>query len=251
MVEESRMASSPGQVNSGDGTAYGRLAEFLRQQIVAGVLKPNDRLPAEPELSDAYQVSRNTAREALRVLASQGFVTSKRGTSGGTFVAHPSTDQLGAQLGVGLGLLAESEAIPLEKLIEAREMLEVPAAEIAAMRRTDEELAELQRCLDDTSPVAPDGTYEHNRAFHGVLLRATHNPVIEVIAEPVFEVLHRRMDRESLSSETHQWVNDEHREIAQAIEARDPLAAREATRAHLRSLRRLYSTIDKRATRDT
>lgn len=226
-------------------TAYGRLAEFLRKQILSGVLKPNDRLPTEPELSDAYQVSRNTAREALRVLASQGLVTTRRGTSGGTFVAHPTTDQLGDSLGDGLSLLAASESIPLAKLIEARELLEVPAAEIAALRRTESELTELRRCVDDDGEAVEDGTYLHNRAFHGALLRATHNPVLELLTEPLFRVLQRRIDRDAQPPEVWVAVNNEHREILAGIEAGDPMAAREATRAHLRSLRALYPSIDR------
>ncbi|MBB2935317.1 DNA-binding FadR family transcriptional regulator [Amycolatopsis bartoniae] len=227
------------------GTAYDRLADRIREQILAGELKPGDRLPAEPELSAHYSVSRNTAREALRALASQGLVTVKRGVGGGTFVTTPSPAQISASLRTSLVLMADSAHLTVSALVEIREMLEVPAAEMAARHRTDEELALIREALFDPATVDPATVFTSNRNFHFRLLRATHNPLLEVLAEPVFRVLQERFQRERASRQFWVRVDAEHREIAGYLESGDQAGAREAQRAHLRYLRGTYESIDR------
>lgn len=226
-------------------TAYERLAATIRQQILSGELSAGDRLPREPELTDAYQVSRNTAREALRSLASQGLLVSKRGVGGGTFVAHPSPQQISDSLGAGIGLLATNDRIPVSALLDIREMLEVPAAEIAAFRRTDAELDGLRSALFDPAAVDPSHVFSSNREFHTRMLRATHNPLLEVVAQPVFRVMKERFLRENAPHKFWNRVDQDHREILGYVEVRDQAGAREATRAHLRYLRATYETIDR------
>ncbi|WP_236790588.1 FadR/GntR family transcriptional regulator [Amycolatopsis sp. GM8] len=226
-------------------TAYDRLASRIRKQILSGELRPGDRLPTEPELSSAYQVSRNTAREALRALASQGLLTVKRGVSGGTFVSAPSPAQISESLQAGLALLADSTHLSVSALVEIREMLEVPAAELAARHRTEEELACIRDALFDPATVDPHTVFTHNRDFHTRVLQATHNPLIEVLAEPVFRVLKERFLREQAPPEFWVRVDEEHREILGYLESGDQAGAREATRAHLRYLRATYERIDR------
>lgn len=225
-------------------TAYERLAATIRGQILAGELAPGDRLPREPDLSAVYDVSRNTAREALRALASQGLVVTKRGVGGGAFVAHPSPEHISDSLGTGLGLLATTDRVPVSALLEIREMLELPAAEMAALRRTDEELTALRAALFDPETVDPAQVFASNREFHTRMLTATHNPLLEVVAEPVFRVLKERFLRERAPHEFWTRVDHDHREILGYVEVRDQAGAREATRAHLRYLRATYEAID-------
>lgn len=227
------------------GTAYERLAATIRAQILSGELGPGDRLPREPELSAAYRVSRNTAREALRALASQGLLVTKRGVTGGTFVAHPSPEHISDSLGTGIGLLATSDRISVSALLEIREMLELPAAELAALRRSDDELDALRAALFDPGDVDPARVFDSNREFHTGMLRATHNPLLEVVAEPVFRVLKERFLRESAPRQFWTQVDHDHREILGHVEVRDQAGAREATRAHLRYLRATYEDIDR------
>lgn len=226
-------------------TAYDRLADAIRAQIVSGELKPGDRLPTEPDLSTHYQVSRNTAREALRVLASQGLLATKRGVAGGTFVAHPSPEWLSGSLQTGLGLLAASAHFPVSALVEVREMLEVPAAELAALRHTDDELAAVRESLFDPETVDSSAVFSSNREFHTRMLKAAHNPLLDLVAEPVFRVLKERFLREDAPARFWHQVDQDHREIIGYVEARDQAGSREATRAHLRYLRRTYEHIDR------
>jgi DNA-binding FadR family transcriptional regulator len=226
-------------------TAYDRLASSIREQILSGELRPGDRLPTEPELSNHYHVSRNTAREALRALASQGLLAVKRGVRGGTFVSAPSPAQISESLQTGLALLTTSTHLSVSALVDIREMLEVPAAEMAARQRTEEELDCIRGALFDPATVNPRTVFASNRDFHTWVLRATHNPLLEVLAEPVFRVLKERFLREQASAEFWVRVDQEHREILGYLESGDQAGAREATRSHLRYLRSTYERIDR------
>lgn len=229
----------------GSSTAHARVAAKIRGQILSGELRIGDRLPTETQLSAHYQVGRNTAREALRALESQGLLTTKRGTAGGTFVAHPSPLQVSESLQASLALLAESAHLPVPALIEARELLEVPAAELAALRRSDEEVTALRGTLYDPHDVDVAEVFYRNRAFHVGLLKAAHNPVLELVTGPIFSVLEERIVRDRAPAQFWRQVDRDHRDIFGYVEARDQAGAREASRAHLRILRESYIRIDR------
>lgn len=226
-------------------TAYDRLAGTIRAQILSGELRPGDRLPTESELSAHYLVSRNTAREAIRALATQGLVTVKRGVAGGTFVTAPSFAHISQTLRTGLALVADGVVVTVSALMDVREMLEVPAAELAARHRTDAELTAIRHTLFDPAEVDPTTVFDSNRDFHTCLLRATHNPLLAVLAEPVFQVLKERFLRERASASFWRQVDQDHREIIGFLASGDQAGAREATRAHLRNLRGTYERLDR------
>jgi GntR family transcriptional regulator, transcriptional repressor for pyruvate dehydrogenase complex len=225
--------------------AYQVLADALRARILSGELKPGQRLPIEPDLSAQYGVSRSTVREALRVLASQNLVTTTRGVAGGSFVGYPRPDQISDYLEASLGLLALSEGLSVDALLEARELLEVPAAGFAAARRSEADLEELRGALFNPADVNPSRIFELNRTFHAVVLRASGNPLIEVLARPVFQVLNGRFVREQAPGRFWSDVDQDHREIFDAIAGGDAEAARAAAHAHLQSLRPTYVQIDR------
>ena len=225
--------------------AYAALAAELRGQIIAGRFQPGERLPAEPELCAGHGVSRSTLREALRLLASQNLVTTVRGVAGGTFVAHPRPDQISAHLETGLNLLAVDTQVSVDQLLEIRELLEVPAAGLAALRRDEEDLAELRGSLFDPAGIDPAEIFEPNRHFHVMLLRAAGNPLLEVVTRPVFSVLNERFLRENAPPRFWHRVDADHREILRHIEAGDERAARAAAKAHLGHLRSTYVSIDR------
>lgn len=220
--------------------AYQTLADTLRSRILSGELEPGHRLPIEPELSAEYGVSRSTVREALRVLASQNLIATTRGVLGGSFVAHPQPDQIRDYLQASLSLLAGTPEIPVEALLEARDLLEVPAAGLAAFRRTPSDVDALQDTLVDRASAAPTDRFELSVSFHATLLRTAGNPLMEVLARPVFGVLGERFNDDGVPDTFWPAMDSEHRRIFEAVRDGDVDGAREETRKHLTALRMVY-----------
>ena len=225
--------------------AYQELADALRRQIVSGDLRPGDRLPVEPELCAAYGVSRSTVREALRVLSSENLITTRRGVAGGSFVSAPDPAAISATLESGLSMLAVSPSGSVDDLLEIRELLEVPAAGLAAERRSEDQLLQLRGTLFDPRAVDVDQIFGANRNFHVVLLRSARNPLLEAVTRPVFGVLNDRFLREHAPARFWHRVDRDHREILAQVEAGDREGAEQAQRAHLAHLRTTYTRIDR------
>jgi DNA-binding FadR family transcriptional regulator len=214
--------------------AYQQLAEELRIQIITGLLRPGERLPTEPQLCARSGLSRSTVREALRLLASQHLIVTTRGVNGGSFVAHPSPAQLGELLSTGMRLLLSTGAICASQLIEVREMLEAPAAALAATRRSDDQLAALRAALFDPDRDHLDRLPDTYRRFHAALAVAAGNPLCELVTTPLYWVGH---SGDPAPPDFWHRIDADHRQIERAITARDGEAARTATLAHLAHLR--------------
>src|SRR5207245_989483 len=115
----------------------------LRARVVDGTLPPGSRLPNEEVLAREFGVSRPTLREALRALAAQDLIRTAKGAGGGSYVTLPSVEGVSSFLHSSIALMADAEDVTLEDLLEARELLEVPAARLAARRRTNDDLDRL------------------------------------------------------------------------------------------------------------
>lgn len=231
--------------------AYRALADALRGQILRGELRPGDRLPVEPELCRQYDVSRSTVREALRVLSTEHLLTTRRGVGGGSFVTDPDPAAISASLESGLSRLVVSPSGSVDDLLEIRELLEVPAAGLAAERRSEEQLLALRGTLFDPRDVHVENIFDANRNFHVVLLRAAANPLLETVTRPIFGVLNDRFLRDRAPARFWHRVDRDHREILAHVESGDAAGARAAQHAHLDHLRATYTRIDRERARLT
>ncbi len=220
--------------------AYEALARDLREQILSGRLRPGDRLPVEPDLSTRYGVSRSTVREALRVLSSQHLITTTRGVAGGSFVVHPNVDQVAENLEIAFGLLAAGTGVDVDQMLEVRELIEVPAARLAADRASADDLEDLERTLLDPARSGPAALQRCHHRFHALVLRAAGNPLLELVSRPVFHVLEVRFGRPEAPASFWNAVIADHRAIHDAIADGDADAAAAASAAHLTRLRPTY-----------
>jgi len=222
---------------------YQSVADDLREAILSGRFAPGDRLPAEADLCTEYGVSRSTVREALRVLASQNLVATARGVSGGTFVALPKASEIRSYLENSFGMLTVHDEVPVDALLEARDVLEVPAAGLAAQRADAAAIAGLRATIVDVETTDFDRIQECNHLFHALLVEAAGNPLLEVVTRPVFSVLVSRSVHEPVVGNAY-WsiVVEDHRLILEAVEAGDAEEARSRMRAHLDRLRATYAS---------
>jgi DNA-binding FadR family transcriptional regulator len=228
--------------------AYELIAERLRERVIVGDLQPGERLPNESTLATDFGVSRATVREALRVLAAQNLIRTAKGAGGGSYVTLPSVDGVSAFVQSSISLLADADDVTLEELLEARELLEVPAARLAAARRSEEELERLREAIpDEPLRLGTQRQFVYNQDFHLAVIDGSRNALLTIAAAPVFAVLQRNLARSKLGARFHRTINEHHRGIAAAIEAGDADRAGDEMYGHLEWLRPYYERAWRRA----
>jgi GntR family transcriptional regulator, transcriptional repressor for pyruvate dehydrogenase complex len=215
------------------------VAEAIQEHILTRGLAPGTPLPTEPELMEQFQVSRTVVREAARTLVQRGLV--QVSPRHGMTVTAGALDALLDQL---LIVLRTTRA-GVDQLLEIRELIEPLIARLAASRRTEETLEELERALALGESAAGDAE-SHLQAdidFHGLLARATGNPFYVLFTVPTSALL-RRTYSASADYLTHQQLSQaEHHRIFQAIKAGDGEGAERAARAHLERVRTSIKTL--------
>ena len=228
--------------------AYEQVADQLRELIVTSELAVGQRLPSESALAAEFGVSRATIREALRVLAAQGLIRTAKGASGGSFVTLPTVDHISSFVHDNVNLLTETKRVTLEELLEARELVEVPAARLAAQRRSEDDIARLRETVpDDDARLGTSEEFTYNSEFHTCMLDASRNTLLTVSAAPIFSVLQTNLARSSLGRQFHREIHCHHLRILEAVEACDPDGAEAEMRDHLAFLRPWYEKAWKRA----
>jgi GntR family transcriptional regulator, transcriptional repressor for pyruvate dehydrogenase complex len=221
--------------------AYRVLADDLRSQITSGQLRPGDRLPTEPQLCRESGVSRSTVREALRLLASQHLIVTTRGVAGGSFVAHPSAEQLSDTLATGVRLMQATAVVDASHLLEVRSLLDVAATGYAAQRHQPQHLEAIRGALFDPHTADVEEMWALHPVFHRALIAASANPVMELISAPLYAVVNIRELVAGLGRDFWIRVDADHREIFDAVAARDTVAAEAAAVKHLDHLRETFA----------
>lgn len=210
--------------------SYVQVASQLRALILGGTLSPGERLPAEGDLASQFGVSRSTAREALRLLAAEGLIETRRGVTGGAFIVHPDPADLERALSVAVNLAAGTDRLSMAELFETWEITQVPAAALAARRRTDDEaarLVELAQPWRGSRARAPELILQ-SIEFHNLVIDAARNRLLKVYARPLNSIAAESLEDDAASYEFVVEANERHLTIAHAIGDRDEAAARQA-----------------------
>jgi GntR family transcriptional regulator, transcriptional repressor for pyruvate dehydrogenase complex len=214
-------------------TLYTRIAEHVRKLIETDQLRPGERLPAERDLSEMLGVSRVPIREAMRTLAAQGLIEIRRGQ--GMFVTDRAVD---ATIDHFATVLLRQRAA-FRELFAVRRLLEPAAAEWAATGAQPDDLANLQRIVDDlvaavrSDPVDFDAIGERDAQLHIEIAAVSGNRVLLRIMQAIQD-LHRDQLETSLryNGRLDDTIKD-HRRIVDALVNRDPGEARAAMLDHL------------------
>jgi GntR family transcriptional regulator, transcriptional repressor for pyruvate dehydrogenase complex len=210
------------------------LADMLLEAIVDGQFPLESVLPPEGELAVRYGMSRLTVREAVRILRSQNVVDVRRGR--GTFVNPPQ-----AWTSLDAIVRIEERQSPSGRvsvrLLEARRMVEVGAAQLAAINRTKEDLASLAASIEEmrlaNRAARVDLFVEADIAFHDVIMHATANMFIPFMFEPFGTLLVNTRTETSSVEEIRLNAIAMHEDILQALTDGDPERSRDAMAAHM------------------
>ena len=229
-------------VSSNSKRLYRQVAEKMLDLIESGEYPAGSRLPAERELAERFEVSRPTIREAVIALEAKGRVSVKTGS--GVYVLEPKVEI------AGLG-----QSISPFELIEARVFIEGEAAAIAATFISDEQLIELKEALKEmaleNSDDDPSSTVA-DRKFHSVISEATNNRVLSLLITQLWDVQEKldniRLAHKAVCMKDTARRLAEHKAICDALEQKDPNAARLAMRNHFsRTLTALHETTEEAA----
>ncbi|WCN38273.1 FadR/GntR family transcriptional regulator [Aneurinibacillus uraniidurans] len=212
---------------------YEEVTEYLRELIVSGGYMPGEQLPSLRELKDMLGVSQSTIREALSSLKTMGLIIIKQGE--GTFVTQYNPEEL----------LSAFEAIrPVTRqdiisLLEVRKIIESGTAKLAAERRTDGELLEIEKALSCMKQALENGELGHEAdwKFHYAVARASHNHVLESVMLSISETMETALRTSRMKLYTRRGnpeaLYQEHVGIYEAIRAQNVNKAEEAMLYHL------------------
>jgi GntR family transcriptional regulator, transcriptional repressor for pyruvate dehydrogenase complex len=205
---------------------YEQIVERIHDHVVEAGLRAGDRLPPERELAARLGVSRASVSQALVALEVLGTVSVRHG-DGAVLLAPASRLHLVA------ALRAHQDRLP--EVIEARDALEGRLAALAAERRTEADLAEIDAALEAMARDVEAGGrgVEGDELFHAAVTRAGHSGLLARLMEEIAELI-RETRLESLGQPGRPQASlASHREIAEAIRRQDAAAASQAMHAHI------------------
>lgn len=237
----------PTSSRSSDTTVGAQVVDHVRRLIEAGRLGPGDRLPPERELAQKIGVSRPSLRSGLRSLQAMGVVQARQGA--GTFIAD-GPPRLGE---APLRFLAALHGFSRDKMFEARRVLEVGTAGLAAERANGEQMASMAEEVASMFATLdqPVEFLRHDVQFHRAVAAGSQNPVlatlIDTVSELVYETRRLTVERATDLKESAEM----HRRIYQAIKAKNAERAREQMGEHLDMARQAQAGEEAREHRDT
>ena len=191
--------------------------EQLRTRIKEGAWEVGQRLPTEPELAAELGISRNTVREAMRVLAFAGLIEIRQGD--GSYLRGRIDP---------MDTLRALSSCSLEQIRETRHILEVEAIGLAALRRTEEDLRLLHLALKESEQHYHgelDTFIGCDLLFHQRLIDAAHNPALSELYRYTSSIVTSQIRSTLAAQPRRQSVFDLHIDLLAAVEQQDPQRA--------------------------
>lgn len=224
-----------------------QVAFEIRRYLSERDLRPGERLGTEQELAAEFGVSRPTLREGLRLLASSHLIRASQGPGGGIFVESTPREGMLRNVSESIAVMLETDGVSLTELVEARVLLEVPLAGLAARHAGPTAAAELAAAIAEAEGNHPaaEAFRVADARFHRVIASAARNELLraftswtlDVLQPSLIDTIGERIDGDA--------ILDQHRAIQRAVRLRRPAAAERAMRDHLDYLRELVGSLDR------
>jgi GntR family transcriptional regulator, transcriptional repressor for pyruvate dehydrogenase complex len=213
------------------GSLTSRVTDYIFDYIRDNGLSSGDSLPSELRTTTDLNISRGIVREAFCSLEIAGIIEKGNGRS-------PKVGTLNSDFLTHLLLHALStKQISSEQVLDLRASIEVRAAELAALKRTQADLQQLKAAIlgMQKSISAPSDFVQHDMSFHSVINGATGSPLVEVIGSAMHECMQRSMLDGLLHRRARsevQKVVQSHMDIASALEERNSAKAGKLMKKH-------------------
>lgn len=213
------------------------LANHLRQQILDGVLSEGTWLPVERSIATSSGLSRGTVREALRILEFEGLIEIRPGRAGGSIVRRPSAQGVRRSLDAFI----RGRGVRLTSLLEIREAIEPAAAALAAIRRDEKDVDELERLSAAMHQTTDANQFLRlNVDWHVAVVRSTHNELMFAVMSTLSNVVHHSTEfSEFDTDEMRRMTLLAHDKVVEAIIAGDDERARRRMAVHVTEYRRI------------
>jgi GntR family transcriptional repressor for pyruvate dehydrogenase complex len=216
-----------------------QVEEAIKKAIIDGTLVVGDKLASEIELSKQFRVNRSTVREAIRSLAQLGIIQVKKGPGQGSFLV----ENLPQTLSEKFEFFIELKKITLDQILEFRIAIETSTAELAAQRRTEEDLQNLEKILAvDKQGIEP--LIGSSLSFHLGIAAAAKNPLLCLILESIADLLRRCIVQTVSSRENPSESIQEHSAIFNAVREGKPLESKNLMLLHLQRYRKQINALD-------
>lgn len=211
---------------------YEQIVSRIQGMVRSGELKPGDRLPSERDMAQRFRVSRNSVREAIRALSENGVVESRRGD--GTYLC--TTD-------ISIMVDSFARAIQTQKerlrdIFDFRHLVEPHIAQLAARHIKDIELIQLKAivCDQERKILAGEDGADLDMAFHMMLARISGNHIMHDVLRALHTMLMESRSEFLQTESRKQSSVISHLDLIDALEKRNPDAARKAMEKHLNSV---------------
>jgi len=221
----------------------------VHKQIIANLkelinfknFEPGDKLPSERMLSEKFNVTRSNLREALQTLESYGLVNSI--PQSGTFVADIGITALNGMIDDILRLPVPS----FKDLVEARIFLELKGVKLAALRRTQDDLINLDNALADYSEkvIRGEDAMQEDLLFHLAIAKASGNPTLNTFMLKITPEIINNFEKHHVCDKDTAFKGiQEHKAIIDAIREQNPEVARKAMKVHFKDLYQYCYNVD-------
>ena len=205
----------------------------IRDLINYKNLEPGDKLPSERKLSEMFGVSRSNVREAIQKLEFYGLLKSK--PQSGTFVADIGQVALNGMIED----IVRLEDPEFKDLVETRILLELKTCRLAALRRTESDLRQMEEALSAYEQKVLNGedAVQEDLLFHLAIAEASGNRTMNTFMLIITPEIITNFEKYHVCDKNQAYLGiQEHKDIYEAIKARDPKLAKEKMKAHFKVL---------------
>ncbi|MDY0362699.1 MAG: FadR/GntR family transcriptional regulator [Desulforegulaceae bacterium] len=212
---------------------YEKIASEIESLISSKILKPGDKIPAERKLAKDFNVSRNTIREAVKILAEKQAVFTKTGS--GTFVSQNAAQTISKALEDSFGKRKKR----LNEIIELRQIIEPGTAALAAEKITQKQIEKLVEIIQEQEKNSGSKlTFgKLDELFHKTIAKASSNSVILSLYDKFTDIISETRVENLISSERIKNSIILHKKLLDAIKNKDSKKAFELMEEHMKEIK--------------